>query len=100
VIGVEVEEVRKVSERSDTSAPDVVSRIADGGVDMVFNTPFGARARSDGYLIRTAAVQAGVPCCTTMAGMAAAVHAIEAAALGGDGGVRPLQAWLGGDRCR
>ncbi|HYZ46857.1 MAG TPA: carbamoyl-phosphate synthase large subunit, partial [Actinomycetota bacterium] len=99
-IGVEVEEVRKVSERSNTSAPDVLRRIAEGGVDMVFNTPFGARARSDGYLIRTAAVQAGVPCCTTMAGMAAAVHAIEAAALGADGGVRPLQAWLGGDRCR
>ena len=66
---------------------------------MVFNTPFGARARSDGYLIRTAAIEAGVPCCTTIAGMAAAVQAIEAAAYG-DLGVRSLQDWLGDASCR
>ena len=98
-MGVEVEVVPKVSERAGSSTLDIVQRIADGDVDMVFNTPFGARARSDGYLIRTAAIEAGVACCTTIAGMAAAVQAIEAAQRG-DLGVRSLQDWLGDVSCR
>jgi carbamoyl-phosphate synthase large subunit len=64
---------------------------------MVFNTPFGSRARTDGYLIRTAAVRAGVPCCTTIAGMIAAVQAIEALGTGARS-VRSLQGYLGGRR--
>jgi carbamoyl-phosphate synthase large subunit len=40
------------------------------------NTPFGSGARSDGYRIREAALGARVPCVTTLAGAAAAVHAI------------------------
>jgi carbamoyl-phosphate synthase large subunit len=42
----------------------------------VINTPFGPRARSDGYRIREAALVRRVPCITTLAGAAAAVHAI------------------------
>ncbi len=91
--GIQAEVVPKASERSD-GARDVVARIAAGDVDIVFNTPFGERARSDGCLIRTAAVGAGVACCTTMTGMAAAVLAIEA--LGrGDAQVRSLQERVG-----
>jgi carbamoyl-phosphate synthase large subunit len=75
--GVDVEEVAKVSV-PEAQAPDVAARISEGEIEMVFNTPVGRRARSDGYFIRTAASAAGVPCCTTMAGMLAAVQAIEA----------------------
>ena len=77
-MGVEVEEVAKVSKPSTDGSKNVVERIAAGEIDLIFNTPFGRGARSDGYFIRTAAVDAGVPCVTTMAGMAAAVQAIEA----------------------
>jgi carbamoyl-phosphate synthase large subunit len=83
--GVAVEVVSKGEE--------VLERIGSGEVGMVFNTPRGRRARSDGYFIRTAAVAAGVPCCTTIAGMFAAVQAIEAL-MCGEVNVRPLQSYL------
>jgi carbamoyl-phosphate synthase large subunit len=89
--GVESETVPKVSEAG--HGLSVVERLARGDIDMVFNTPFGRRARSDGYLIRTAAVSAGVPSITTMAGMAAAVQAIEAMS-SGEVEVRSLQGYL------
>ena len=76
---------------------NIVERIAAGEIEMIFNTPFGRGARSDGYFIRTAAVDAGVPCITTMSGMAAAVQAIEELKTG-NVGVRRLQEYLAG-RC-
>lgn len=88
--GVEVEVVGKARE---PGGNDVLTRIASGDVDMIFNTPYGRGARTDGYFIRTAAVNAGVPCITTMAGIAAAVQAIEALKEGGIG-VRRLQDYL------
>jgi carbamoyl-phosphate synthase large subunit len=91
--GVDAEIVPKVSAGSSDEA-DVVERITSGDIEMVFNTPFGRGARSDGYYIRTAAVESGVPCCTTMAGMAAAVQAIEALK-DGSVGVHSLQTYLG-----
>jgi carbamoyl-phosphate synthase large subunit len=95
-VGVEVEEVAKVSE-AEAHAPNVAERIWDGEIEMVFNTPVGRRARSDGYFIRTAAAVAGVPCCTTMAGMLAAVQAIEALICGDVDRVKvkSLQEYLG-----
>jgi carbamoyl-phosphate synthase large subunit len=58
------------------------------------NTPFGSPGQSgprlDGYEIRTAAVRRGIPCVTTAAGLAAAVHGIEAI-IRGEVGVRSLQ---------
>ncbi|HEV2754536.1 MAG TPA: carbamoyl-phosphate synthase large subunit [Actinomycetota bacterium] len=88
--GVEVAIVDKVSK---ASGNNVVDRIASGDVEMVFNTPFGRGARSDGYYIRTAAIQAGVPCITTMSGIAAAVQGIEAL-IKGDVGAVSLQEYL------
>jgi len=76
--------------------PTVVTRILDGEVDLIVNTPFGAvstasaAVRLDGYEIRTAAVRRGVPCVTTVAGLAAAVQGIEAT-IRGEIGVRSLQ---------
>jgi carbamoyl-phosphate synthase large subunit len=72
--GLDVEEVRKVTEAGDRA--NVVDLIRRGRCDLVVNTPFGSGARTDGYLIREAALVARVPCITTLAGAAAAVHAI------------------------
>jgi carbamoyl-phosphate synthase large subunit len=73
---------------------NVVEAILAGEVDMVVNTPFGAPGNSgprlDGYEIRAAAVTAGIPCITTVQGMAAAVQGVEALRRG-DIGVRSLQ---------
>ena len=57
--------------------PDVVDLIKRRKCDLVVNTPEGGSgARSDGYLIREAALVHRVPCITTISGAAAAVHAI------------------------
>ena len=91
--GVEVEIVAKVSARPVEGERNVAERISAGEIELVFNTPFGRGARTDGYYIRTAAVEAGVPSVTTIAGMAAAVQGIEAL-LSGEVEVRSLQEYL------
>jgi carbamoyl-phosphate synthase large subunit len=72
--GLEVERVRKVTEEG--MGPTVVDLIRRGRCNLVVNTPHGSGARTDGYLIREAALVARVPCITTLSGAAAAVHAI------------------------
>jgi carbamoyl-phosphate synthase large subunit len=72
--GIGVERVRKVTEEGD--GPSVVDLIRRGRCKLVLNTPQGSGARTDGYLIREAALVARVPCITTLSGAAAAVHAI------------------------
>jgi carbamoyl-phosphate synthase large subunit len=83
-----------VRKHSDGTGPDgeptIVQQILAGEVDMIVNTPWGVGPRVDGYEIRTAAVLRGVPCMTTVQGLAACVHGIEAL-LRGDIGVRSLQ---------
>lgn len=64
--------------------------IENGDIDLIVNTPYGVGARVDGYEIRTAAVLRGVPCITTIQGLAAMVEGIEAA-LDTEFGVRSLQ---------
>ncbi len=93
--GVRATVVRK---HSDGPGPDgeptVVRRILDGEIDLIVNTPFGSPGQSgprlDGYEIRTAAVLRGIPCVTTVQGLAAAVQGIQAL-IRGDVGVRSLQ---------
>jgi carbamoyl-phosphate synthase large subunit len=76
--------------------PTIVTRILDGEVDLVINTPSGTTPggspRLDGYEIRTAAVAANVASVTTVQGLAAAVEGIEALRSGAFD-VRSLQAW-------
>jgi carbamoyl-phosphate synthase large subunit len=72
--GIGVEHVRKVTEEG--SGATVVDLIRRGRCNLVVNTPHGSGARTDGYLIREAALVARVPCITTLSGAAAAVHAI------------------------
>jgi carbamoyl-phosphate synthase large subunit len=93
--GVRAKIVRKHGDGPGPSGePTVVTRILAGEVDLIVNTPFGSPGQSgprlDGYEIRTAAVRRGIPCVTTAAGLAAAVHGIEAT-IRGEVGVRSLQ---------
>jgi carbamoyl-phosphate synthase large subunit len=75
--GVPCRLLRKHFEADDGS-PDAVSSVMAGDVQLIVNTPYGVGARLDGYEIRTAAVSRGVPCITTVQGLAAAVLGIEA----------------------
>ncbi len=72
--GLAVEPVRKVTEAGEGAT--VVDLIRRGRCDLVVNTPQGSGARTDGYLIREAALVARIPCITTVSGAAAAAHAI------------------------
>jgi carbamoyl-phosphate synthase large subunit len=72
--GIDVTKVDKVSE----GTPNVIDMIEEGAVDLVVNTPFGRGPRTDGYHIRTAAWQGGIPCVTTLPGVLAAIRGIEA----------------------
>jgi carbamoyl-phosphate synthase large subunit len=75
--GLPVTSVRKVGEENDGAT--VVDLVRRRRCDLVVNTPAGRGARSDGYLIREAALVARVPCITTLAGAFAAVEAIARA---------------------
>ena len=93
--GVRATIVRKHSDGAGPDGePDIVTRILDGDVNLIVNTPFGSPGQSgprlDGYEIRTAAVRRGVPCVTTVPGLSAAVQGIEAIQRG-EVGVRSLQ---------
>ena len=72
--GVTVRRINKLKE----GKPNLLDYFADRAVALVINTPSGKKARSDGGKIRAAAVQAGVPCVTTLEAATAAVKAIEA----------------------
>ncbi|WP_106850627.1 carbamoyl-phosphate synthase large subunit [Blastococcus sp. Marseille-P5729] len=90
--GVPARAVRKLSE----GEGNCVEMIQAGEIDMVINTPagsagtVGSAVRADGYDIRAASINAGIPCVTTIPGAAAAVQGIEAA-LAGETTVRSLQ---------
>ncbi len=72
--GVNAEIVLKVSQ----GRPNVLDAIINGQIDLIINTPSGKRGRTEGYEIRRAAVDYGIPYITTLAGAYAAVRAIEA----------------------
>jgi carbamoyl-phosphate synthase large subunit len=76
--------------RGPDGEPTTVDAILAGEIDLIVNTPYGVGSRLDGYEIRTAAVTRGVPCITTVQGLAATVQGIEAL-LSGEVGVRSLQ---------
>jgi carbamoyl-phosphate synthase large subunit len=72
--GIPTRRVKKISE----GHPNLLDFLTDGEVALVMNTPRGKGARTDEGQIRAAAVQAGVPCLTTIEAAAAAVRAMEA----------------------
>jgi carbamoyl-phosphate synthase large subunit len=96
--GVSAAVVRKQHHgRGPAGEPTTVDRIMGGDISLIINTPYGSAGRHgsrvDGYEIRTAAVRMGIPCITTVQGLAAAVQGIEAE-IRGDLGVKSLQQHL------
>ena len=86
--GLKVERVKKVLE----GRPDIVDRIKDGGVQLVFNTTEGKQSLQDSFSLRRNALMSKVPYYTTAAGALAAAQAIEAVTHGALE-VRPLQSY-------
>jgi carbamoyl-phosphate synthase large subunit len=66
--------VNKVGE----GRPHIVDLIKNRDIALILNTPYGKRERKDDSSIRAAAVQAHVPCITTLAGIQAVVSALTA----------------------
>lgn len=73
-IGLPVTEVKKVSE----GHPNVRDMVEAGELQLIINTPLGARAHDDSRTMRTAAVLHGIPMMTTLSAAAAAVNGITA----------------------
>ena len=72
--GLPVRTVMKVSEGS-TNIQDMVEQ---GELQLIINTPLGARAHDDSRTMRAAAVMRNVPLLTTLSAAAAAVNGIAA----------------------
>jgi carbamoyl-phosphate synthase large subunit len=70
--------VRKHYEGEAKDQKTTLQVINEGLIDLVFNTPYGVGPRRDGYEIRTAATNKGVPIITTTRGLKAAVMGIAA----------------------
>jgi len=92
--GVSSEQVRKHSQgRGPQGEFTAVDLITEGVVGLVINTPLGRGTRLDGWMIRTAAIQRGVPCITTIAGFKAAVAGISDLQ-GKSFSINSIQEWL------
>jgi len=72
--GVWADVLRKVHE----DHPNALDYIRYGKVDLLINTPLGRESQMDDYLIRDAAIAAGIPYTTTTSAALAAVEGIEA----------------------
>ncbi|HKK35077.1 MAG TPA: carbamoyl phosphate synthase large subunit, partial [Paracoccaceae bacterium] len=70
--GIEAETVKKVYE----GRPNIVDRIKDGDVALVFNTTEGAQSVADSKEIRSLALYGKIPYYTTAAGARAAARAL------------------------
>lgn len=69
--GIDLEIVRKVQE----GRPNLLDLMANGEIQLIFNTPSGKGARTDEGRIRAASVTYGIPCVTTLPGCHAMVQA-------------------------
>ena len=84
-LGIDVREIGKLSEGTD----EIVQVIRSGRCAAVVNTPtLGRTVDRDGFLIRRAAVEARVPCLTSLDTALAVVTALRASAVSYD--VAPL----------
>ena len=72
--GVACARVNKVGE----GRPHIVDLIKNREIALVLNTPYGSKERHDDSAIRAAAMNADVPCITTLAGIRAVVSALTA----------------------
>jgi carbamoyl-phosphate synthase large subunit len=87
--GLDVRAINKVHQGS----PHIVEAMQRGEIKLVFNTVAGAKAISDSFSLRQAALIGQIPYYTTMAGALAAVEAVGALATG-DLEVAPLQSYF------
>jgi len=77
-LGIDVTEIRKLAEGSQ----DILKLIRSGECAAVINTPtLGKTVDRDGFLIRRAAVEARVPCLTSLDTALAVVTALRASAV-------------------
>jgi ABC-type sugar transport system ATPase subunit len=74
IIKVVIPPTQKVSE----GQPNIRDMVEAGELQLIINTPLGARAHDDGRTMRTAAVLQGVPIMTTLSAASAAVNGIVA----------------------
>ncbi|MFN8710823.1 MAG: carbamoyl-phosphate synthase large subunit [Planctomyces sp.] len=88
--GITVEHVRKLQE----GRPNLLDLMANGEIQLIFNTPSGKGARTDEGRIRSASVAYGVPCVTTLPGCLAMVDALEALRKQPLPQVRSIQEWV------
>jgi len=77
-LGIDVTEIKKLAEGSQ----DILKLIRSGECAAVINTPtLGRTVDRDGFLIRRAAVEARVPCLTSLDTALAVVTALRASAV-------------------
>lgn len=84
--GIEAKIALKVTQ----GRPNIVDMIINGQINLIINTPSGGRGKTEGYEIRRAAIEYGIPYVTTIPGAIAVVKAIEAVK-GGKLSVKSLQ---------
>ncbi|MFC1543344.1 carbamoyl-phosphate synthase large subunit, partial [Candidatus Neomarinimicrobiota bacterium] len=71
--GIAAEQIYKIGK----GRPNVTDAISNGNVQLIINTPFGARAREDEYAMGQSALRYKVPVITTLSGARAMVRAIR-----------------------
>jgi carbamoyl-phosphate synthase large subunit len=75
-LGGKVKMLKKISD----GEPNILSEIKKGKVKLVFNTPKkGKVANTDGFRIRRACLESGIPCITSFEACEALVEAMKAA---------------------
>ena len=84
--GIAARKILKIKE----GRPNALDLIRNNEIHLIVNTPTGKEPHSDEALIRSLAVQRGLPCITTIQGAIASVRGIESY-LGGELDVKSLQ---------
>ncbi len=85
--GIEAKLVKKLHE----GRPNVYDLITNGDIQLVVNSPVGKDSQTDDSYLRKAAIKAGVPYITTMAGAMATADGIHRVKKGIDKEIKSLQ---------
>ena len=85
--GIEATLVKKLNE----GRPNVYDLITNGDIQLVVNSPVGKDSQTDDSYLRKAAIKAGVPYITTMAGALATADGIHRVKKGIDNEIKSLQ---------
>lgn len=85
--GIDAKHVKKLNE----GRPNVYDLITNGDIQLVVNSPVGKDSQTDDSYLRKAAIKAGVPYITTMAGAMATADGIHKVKKGIDNEIKSLQ---------